>query len=193
MILYNRLCCLIIRNSFGSVLVHVGPGKLSPVLSKIGKIWSAAVPLRPFSYSFLDDEYDAMYRTEQRLGTLMSLFCGMAILVTCLGLLGLMTFMVAQRTKEIGIRKVLGASVLNITTLLSKDFLKLVLIAIIIATPVAWYFMHDWLQDFAYRIHISWFVFVATAIVALLIALLTVSFQAIKAAVANPVKSLRTE
>ncbi len=178
---------------FGSVLVHVGPGKLSPVLSKIGKIWSAAVPMRPFSYSFLDDEYDAMYRTEQRLGILMSLFCGMAILVTCLGLLGLMTFMVAQRTKEIGIRKVLGASVLNITTLLSKDFLKLVFIAIIIATPVAWYFMHDWLQDFAYRIHISWFVFVATAIVALLIALLTVSFQAIKAAIANPVKSLRTE
>lgn len=122
---------------FGSVLVHVGPGKLSPVLSKIGKIWNAAVPLRPFSYSFLDDEYDAMYRTEQRLGTLMSLFCGMAILVTCLGLLGLMTFMVTQRTKEIGIRKVLGASVLNITTLLSKDFLKLVLIAIVIATPVA--------------------------------------------------------
>ena len=178
---------------FGSVLVHVGPGKLSPVLSKIGKIWNAAVPLRPFSYSFLDDEYDAMYRTEQRLGTLMSLFCGMAILVTCLGLLGLMTFMVTQRTKEIGIRKVLGASVLNITTLLSKDFLKLVLKAIVIATPVAWYFMHDWLQDFAYRIHISWFVFVATAIVALLIALLTISFQAIKAAIANPVKSLRTE
>jgi putative ABC transport system permease protein len=178
---------------FGSILVHVGPGSLSPVLSKISKIWQASVPLRPFSYSFLDDEYDAMYRTEQRLGTLMSVFCGMAILVTCLGLLGLMTFMVARRTREIGIRKVLGASVLNISALLSKDFLRLVIIAIIIATPIAWYFMHDWLQDFAYRIHISWLVFVATGIAALLIALITVSFQAIKAAIANPVKSLRTE
>ena len=134
-----------------------------------------------------------MYHTEQRLGTLMSLFCGMAILVTCLGLLGLMTFMVAQRTKEIGIRKVLGASVFNITTLLSKDFLRLVIIAIVIATPVAWYFMHDWLQDFAYRIHIGWFVFAITGIAALLIAMITVSFQAIKAAIANPVRSLRTE
>ncbi|MEO8414349.1 MAG: ABC transporter permease [Ginsengibacter sp.] len=178
---------------FGSILVRVGPGKLSPVLSQIAKIWKTAAPLRPFSYSFLDDEYDAMYHTEQRLRTLMSLFCGMAILITCLGLLGLMTFMVAQRTKEIGIRKVLGASVVSITTLLSKDFLKLVFIAIIIAAPIAWYFMHEWLQDFAYRIHISWYVFVVTGMVALLIALLTIGYQAIKTALANPVKSLRTE
>jgi putative ABC transport system permease protein len=178
---------------FSSVLVHVGPGKLSHVLSSIKKTWSDFVPMRPFNYSFLDEEYDALYRTEQRLGTLMSVFCGIAILVTCLGLLGLVTFMVAKRTKEIGIRKVLGASVLSIATLLSKDFLKLVMIAIVIALPVAGYFMHDWLKDFAYRIDISWWVLILTAIVALLIALVTISLQAVKAAIANPVKSLRTE
>jgi putative ABC transport system permease protein len=178
---------------FGRVLLHVGPGKLSHVLSDIKKIWSDFVPMRPFSYSFLDDEYDALYRTEQRLGTLMSVFCGIAILVTCLGLLGLVTFMVVKRTKEIGIRKVLGASVLSITTMLSKDFLKLVMIAIVIALPVAWYFMHDWLKDFAYRINISWWVLILTAIIALLVALVTVSLQAVKAAIVNPVKSLRTE
>ncbi|MES1222683.1 MAG: FtsX-like permease family protein, partial [Bacteroidota bacterium] len=178
---------------FGSILVRVGPGQLSPVLSNIEKTWHKAVAARPFNYSFLNDEYDALYRTEQKVGTLMSLFFGMAILITCLGLLSLMTFMVAQRTKEIGIRKLLGASVFNITTLLSKDFLKLVALAFIIASPIAWYFMHNWLQDFAYRIHISWFVFIITAITTLLIAMITVSFQVIKVATANPVKSLRSE
>jgi putative ABC transport system permease protein len=174
-------------------LVRVGPGKLQHVLSEIRKTWDGFAAMRPFNYSFLDDEYDALYRTEQRLGMLMSVFCGIAILVTCLGLLGLVTFMVAKRTKEIGIRKVLGASVLSITTMLSKDFLKLVVVAIVIALPVAWYFMHDWLRDFAYRIDIGWWVFVMTAIAALLIALATISFQAVKAALANPVKNLRTE
>jgi putative ABC transport system permease protein len=147
----------------------------------------------PFNYSFLDEEYDAMYRTEQRLGTLMSVFCGTAILITCLGLLGLMAFIVAQRTKEIGIRKVLGASVMNITTMLSKDFLRLVIIAIVIASPVAWYFMNHWLQDFAYRINIGWYVFLITGAAAVSIAFITISFQSIRAAIANPVESLRTE
>jgi putative ABC transport system permease protein len=178
---------------FGSVLVRVGPGKISSVLGRIRTVWKDFAPMRPFNYSFLDEEYDAMYRTEQKLGTLMSMFCGLAILITCLGLLGLMAFIVAQRTKEVGIRKVLGASIVNITALLSKDFLRLVVIAIVIASPVAWYFMHSWLQDFAYRINISWYVFAATGIVAVLIAFITISFQAIKAAIANPVKSLRTE
>ena len=134
-----------------------------------------------------------MYRTEQRLSALMSLFCGIAILITCLGLLGLMAFIVAQRTKEIGIRKVLGASVLNITAMLSKDFLKLVLIAVAIAIPLAWYFMHQWLLDFAYRISISWTIILITAIVVVLIALITISFQSVRAAMANPVKALRSE
>jgi putative ABC transport system permease protein len=176
-----------------SALINVAPGKLSPVLSNIEKTWKGFVPMRPFNYSFLDEEYDALYRTEQRLGTLMSLFCSLAILVTCLGLLGLMTFIVANRTKEIGIRKVLGASVINITAMLSKDFLKLVIIAIVIASPLAWYFMNNWLQDFAYRVNIGWYVFLSTGVVALLIAFITISFQSIKAAIANPVKSLRSE
>lgn len=123
----------------------------------------------------------------------MSLFCGTAILVTCLGLLGLMAFVVSQRTKEIGIRKVLGASVLNITAMLSADLLRLVLIAIVIACPVAWYFMHHWLQDFAYRISLSWYLFAVACIATIVITLATISFQAIKAAVANPVRSLRSE
>jgi putative ABC transport system permease protein len=178
---------------FGSILVHVAPNALPGVLSNIQKTWRGYVPMRPFNYSFLDDEYDAMYRTEQKLGALMSLFCGVAILITCLGLLGLMTFIVAQRTKEIGIRKVLGASTISITTMLSKDFLRLVAIAIIIASPVAWYFMNNWLQDFVYRVDISWYVFFITGITALLIAFITISFQSIRAAIANPVKSLRTE
>jgi putative ABC transport system permease protein len=171
----------------------MAPNALPGVLSDIQKTWGSFVPMRPFNYSFLDDEYDAMYRTEQRSGALMSLFCGVAILVTCLGLLGLMTFIVAQRTKEIGIRKILGASVLGITAMLSKDFLKLVILAIVIASPVSWYFMNHWLQDFAYRIHIGWYVFIITGIAALLIAFITISFQSIKAAIANPVKSLRSE
>jgi putative ABC transport system permease protein len=178
---------------FGSLLVHVAPNALPGVLSNIQKTWRSFVPARPFNYSFLDDEYDAMYRTEQKSGALMSLFCGVAILITCLGLLGLMTFIVANRTKEIGIRKILGASVVSITAMLSKDFLKLVVIAIVIASPVAWYFMNHWLLDFAYRINISWYVFLVTGIAALLIAFITISFQSIKAAIANPVKSLRTE
>lgn len=179
---------------FGSILLHIGAGnKLSSVLRNIENEWHASVPTRPFNYSFLDEEYDSLYRTEQRLGTLMSLFCGTAILVTCLGLLGLMAFIVSQRTKEIGIRKVLGASVLNITTMLSSDLLRLVVIAMVIACPVAWYFMHHWLQDFAYRVNISWYLFAGACITTIVIALGTISFQAIKAAVANPVKSLRNE
>ncbi|HEU5052467.1 MAG TPA: ABC transporter permease [Hanamia sp.] len=178
---------------FGNILVRIGPGKIAPVLAGLEKTWKSFVPMQPFNYSFLDEEYDALYRTEQRLGTLMSWFCGTAILITCLGLLGLMAFMVTQRTKEIGIRKVLGASVLNITGLLSKDFLKLVIIAILIALPAAWYFMNGWLRDFAYRINMSWWLFALTAVIAMLIALITISYQSIKAALANPVKSLRTE
>jgi putative ABC transport system permease protein len=194
--LHDKIEPVVLFNSpkyFGSILAHVAPNALPGVLSRIQEIWRSYVPMRPFNYSFLDDEYDATYRTEQKSAALMSLFCGLAILVTCLGLLGLMTFIVTQRTKEIGIRKVLGASVMNITTMLSKDFLKLVIIAIVIASPVAWYFMNHWLQDFAYRINIGWYVFLITGIAALLIAFITIGFQSIKAAMANPVESLRTE
>lgn len=194
--MHDKIGPVVLFNSpqyFGSVMVRVGPGKISSAIGQISNVWKNFAPMRPFNYSFLDEEYDAMYRTEQRLGTLMSVFCGFAILITCLGLLGLMAFIVAQRTKEVGIRKVLGASILNITTTLSKDFLLLVIIAIVIATPIAWYFMHSWLQDFAYRINIKWYIFLAAGVIAMVIAFVTISFQTIKAAIANPVKSLRTE
>ena len=122
-----------------------------------------------------------------------AIFAGFAIFIACLGLLGLSLFATAQRTKEIGVRKVLGASVINIVALLSKDFIKLVVIAFVIASPVAWFIMHNWLRDFAYRIEISWWIFLGAGLLAVLIALGTISFQAVKAAIANPVKSLRTE
>ena len=155
--------------------------------------WRSMAPGMPFSYRFLDDSFDEMYRTEMRIGKIALAFAILAILIACLGLFGLSTYMAEQRTKEIGIRKVLGATAANLAGMLSRDFLRLVLIAAIIAFPIAWWAMHTWLQDFAYRIDISWWVFVVAAVVALLIALLTVSFQAVKAALANPVKSLRTE
>ena len=149
------------------------------------------MPSRPFSYFFLDDFFDKQYRSEQRFGQLFLNFAILAIIISCLGLLGLASYSTMQRTREIGIRKVMGASVPNIVNLLSRDFLKLVAVAIVIASPVAWFVMHRWLQDFAYRIPIFWWVFVVAAVTAALIALLTVSFQAIKAAVSNPVVSLQ--
>jgi putative ABC transport system permease protein len=151
------------------------------------------IPNRPFSYYFLDEFFDRQYRSEDRFGKLFLNFAVLAIFISCLGLLGLASYSTMQRTKEIGIRKVMGASVSNIINLLSKDFLKLVFVSFFIAAPVAWFFMHQWLKDFAYRTDISWWIFVIAGTTALLIALFTVSFQAIKAAVANPVKSLRTE
>ena len=146
-----------------------------------------------FSYRFMDDAFDNMYRSEQRVGKVALSFAILVIIIACLGLFGLATYMAEQRTKEIGVRKVLGASVSNIVIMLSKDFAKLVLIASVFAIPLAWWAMHKWLQDFAYRINIGWWVFAAAGILALMIALLTVSSQAIKAAFTNPVKSLRTE
>jgi ABC-type antimicrobial peptide transport system permease subunit len=147
----------------------------------------------PFSYQFLDKTFEAQYESDQRTGTLFNVFAGIAIFISCLGLFGLATFTAQVKTKEIGIRKVLGASVSGIVELLSKDFLKLVIIAIVVATPVAWLAINKWLDGFAYRTNISWWVFATAGILALLIALITISFQAIKAALANPVKSLRSE
>jgi putative ABC transport system permease protein len=141
----------------------------------------------------MDEAFDTMYRAEQRIGQIALTFAGLAILIACLGLFGLATYMAEQRTKEIGIRKVLGASNTGIVTLLSRDFLKLVLIAIVIASPIAWYAMNQWLQDFAYKITTEWWVFAIAGVLAIGIALLTVSFQSIKAALMNPVTSLRSE
>jgi putative ABC transport system permease protein len=147
----------------------------------------------PFSYDFLDKTFESHYQSQQRTGTLFTTFAAIAIFISCLGLFGLATYTAQVKTKEIGIRKVLGASVSSVVQLISKDFLKLVIIATVIATPLAYWAMSKWLQGFAYRINISWWLFAVAVIVIMLIALLTVSFQAIKAAVANPVNSLRTE
>jgi putative ABC transport system permease protein len=171
----------------------VGTENLSGLISQIESKWKAINPEIPFSYRFLEDSFNEMYNAEQRVGKVALSFAVLAILIACLGLFGLATYIAEQRTKEVGVRKVLGASVGNIIAMLSKDFLLLVLIASVIAFPVAWWAMDQWLQDFAYRIDIGWWVFLAAGLAALLIAILTVSFQAIRAALANPVKSLRTE
>ena len=147
----------------------------------------------PFSYDFLDDEFNSLYQGEQREGTLFNYFAVIAIFISCLGLLGLAAYTAQVRTREIGVRKVLGASVSGIVGLLASDFIRLVFIAIVIAVPVAWYAMNKWLQDYAYRITISWWVFVLAGFIAALVAFITISIQSIKAALANPVKSLRSE
>ncbi len=175
------------------VSINLSTKQLAKTIAAIESKWNALIPARPFSYFFLDEYFDKQYRGEERFGKLFFNFAILAIIISCLGLLGLASYSTMQRTREIGIRKVLGASVPNIVNLLSKDFLKLVAIAVVIASPLAWLVMRNWLQDFAYRIHIAWWIFFIAAALATLIALITVSFQAIRAAVANPVVSLRTE
>jgi len=176
-----------------SISVKVNTQDLPATLTAIKKQYDAFYPGNLFDYYFLDEYFNRQYRNEILFGKVFGIFSCIAIFIACLGLLGLSLFATAQRTKEIGIRKVLGASVWNIVTILSKDFIRLVLIAFLIASPVAWMVMHAWLQDFAYRTDISWWIFPATGLAALLIALATISFQSVKAAVANPVKSLRSE
>jgi putative ABC transport system permease protein len=162
-------------------------------LKKAAAIFKKYNPEYPFEYKFIDEEYSRKFRSEERTGTLAALFAGLTIFISCLGLFGLATYMAENRIKEIGIRKVLGASVAGITTLLSKDFLKLVMLSFLIACPVAWWMMHKWLQDYPYHVNIQWYVFAIAGLLSFLISVATVSFQAIKAAIANPVKSLRTE
>src|SRR4029078_5835535 len=175
------------------LLVKVSGAHLQQTISYLESSWKALVPHRPFEFHFLDDDYNKLYSSEIRLGTIMNLFAGIAIVLACLGLFGLSAYTVQQRFKEIGIRKVLGASVSNIAVTLSRDFILLTCIAIIIAVPVAWWASAKWLQGFSYRTSVTWNVFVIAALATILLAIITVSFQAIKAAIANPVKSLRTE
>ncbi|HXL56334.1 MAG TPA: FtsX-like permease family protein, partial [Chitinophagaceae bacterium] len=177
----------------GNISVRINSSDIPNVLAQIKNKWKAIAPSQPFDYSFMDEDFNKLYTTEQRTGQIFITFAVLAILIACLGLFGLVTYAAEQRTKEIGIRKVLGANVANIVTMISKDFLKLILIASIIAFPVAWWAMNKWLQDFAYRVNVSWWVFALAAVLVVLIALMTISFQSIKAALANPVKSLRTE
>ncbi|MEO9022015.1 MAG: ABC transporter permease [Ginsengibacter sp.] len=184
---------LLLKPQNGSVAFRVNTANIDKSLISIKQIYKKLAPELPFQYSFMDEDFNNSYKAEQKMGGLSMTFSILAILIACLGLFGLITYAAEQRTKEIGIRKVLGASVSDVWAMLSKDFLKLVLIAALIAFPVGWWAMNKWLQSFAYRIHISWWVFLIAGVTAILIALITVSFQAIKAAVANPVESLRSE
>ena len=175
------------------IFIKVDEANLTGVINSLGKVWKDRVQHRPFEYHFLDEDYSRLYKAEERMGGIFGTFSTLAILLACLGLFALTAYSIVQRTKEIGIRKILGANLANIISLLSKDFLLLVLMAIVIASPLAWYASHKWLQDFSYRINIQWWVFVIAGCASILIALLTISFQAIRAGLANPVKSLRSE
>ncbi|MBS1916734.1 MAG: ABC transporter permease [Bacteroidetes bacterium] len=177
-------------------VVHFKLNPANPVSTNIAKaeaIFKKYNPQYPFEYIFADESYNYKFREVQRTGSLALLFAGLSIFISCLGLFGLATYMAETRIKEIGVRKVLGAGVGTITVLLSKDFLKLIIIAFLIASPIAWYFMHIWLQNYTYRIGIEWWVFAGAGILSVLIALITISYQSVKAAMANPVKSLRSE
>jgi len=178
---------------FASLSVRINTNNLPALMQKIEDNWTAMQPGLHIDYSFMDDDFNALYNSEQRMGKLFIIFTTLAIIIACLGLFGLAAYAAEQRTREVSIRKVLGASVSAISTMLSKDFVRLVAISIIIATPLAWLVMQKWLQGFAYRQNIQWWVFVVTAIGALVIAVITVSYQAIKAALVNPADSLRGE
>jgi len=185
--------CMMLGNNAGLMSIKVNTSDYSALLSKIEDSWTELAPNQPFETSFLDDRFERMYDAEQRLGKIFGVFAGLAILIACLGLFGLASYTAENRIKEVGIRKVLGANVGQIVYLLSKDMGKLVLIAFVVGAPLAWYSMNSWLAGFEYRTAIGWYVFAVTAIGALLIALLTMSYQSIKAATGNPVKALRTE
>ena len=183
-----------LNKSSAWIFTRINPNvSAGEALPKIEAVFKKIVPSVPFDYKFADEEYGKKFAAEVRIGKLARFFAALAILISSLGLFGLASFTAEQRTKEIGVRKVLGATVFNVWRLLSKDFVMLVIISLLIAVPTAYYFMYNWLQSYEYRTELSWWIFAGAGVGALSITLLTVSFQAIKAALANPVKSLRTE
>ena len=182
-----------LKKSTGSVSFKINASHSEDIVKQASLKWKAMAPGIPFSYRFMDEAFNDMYNAEQKIGKIILIFSILAILIACLGLFGLSIFIAEQRKKEIGIRKVLGSSIMGVVQLLSLDFLKLVIFSFVLACPFAWYFMHQWLENFAYRVDISWWIFLLAAFLAVFIALATVSFQAVKAAIMNPVKSLRTE
>lgn len=183
----------ILPQEFGIISIKISTARLPETIRAVESHWNRIIPNRPFEFTFLDESFDKQYRSEDHFGNLFLNFAILAIFISCLGVLGLSSYNAIQRTKEIGVRKVLGASVGNIVHLLSVDLIKLVLLAFLIASPVGWYFMHQWLNGFAYRTTLSWQVFAWSGAAALVVVMLTISYQALRAAVANPVKSLRTE
>jgi putative ABC transport system permease protein len=181
------------HSSDGFVSLRFKASNAQEVISDIEKIWKRVAPDQPFQYSFLNDDFGRMYSAEQRLGKIFGTFATLAIIIACLGLFALTAFTTEQRTKEIGIRKVLGASVSSIVMLLSREFGKLVIIAFVLASPIAWYSVNWWLQNYAYKTEIGIVVYILAGITALLIATLTISYQSIRAATSDPVKSLKNE
>lgn len=174
-------------------LVRIQPGMTKEAVTQLESICKSMNPRFPFTFSFSEEEYQKLYKSEEIVGRLSRYFALLAIFISCIGLLGLAMFTAEQRTKEIGIRKVLGASVMSLFTLLSGEFILLVLLALLIASPIAWWAMQVWAQDFAYRVNMEWWIFLLAGITAILIALISVSFQAIKASLGKPIVSLRSE
>jgi len=193
--LHNTIKPLVLFPELGgrTILVKIKADNIAQTIAFLQSRWKALIPYMPFEYHFMDDDFNELYSSDIRLGTVLNIFAAIAIVLACLGLLGLSSYSAKQRVKEIGIRKVLGASMVDIVTALSVNFVKLVFLAIIIASPVAWWVMNKWLQNFAYKANMNWWVFLISALVALAIAIITIGFQAIKAATMNPVKSLKTE
>jgi len=185
--------CLRLGKSNWSMPVQFQPGNTDQVIMHLERTWKAFNPNTPFEYSFLDDAFGNMYASEKRLGSIFGIFSTLTIVIACLGLFALTAFSAEQRTKEIGVRKVLGASVASIVYLLSREFGKLILIAFVIAAPLSWYAVDWWLKDYAYKIEVGLFVYISAGLFAFLVAGLTMSYQSIKAAIVNPVKSLRAE
>ncbi|WP_353721662.1 ABC transporter permease [Dyadobacter sp. 676] len=184
---------LILYKSSGSVVFRMKGGDAPRTVKQVEALWKKMAPGQPFNYRFMDEDFDNVYRSEQRVGQIFITFATISVIIGCLGLFGLSAFTAERRTKEIGVRKVLGASVVNIVALLSKEFIKLIVIAIVIGSPIAWFGMNLWLNDFAYHVDLAWWMFAAAGVLAIVIALVTVSFQSIKAALTNPVKSLKSE
>jgi putative ABC transport system permease protein len=195
--LHNKIETMFLFNQkdwgYSNMSVKVNGNKEKEAIAFIGSVWKKACADTPFDYQFLDDHFDELYRSDSQISTIVGTLAILAIIISCLGLFGLASYAAERRTKEVGIRKTLGASLENLVLLLSKDFLKYVLIASLIALPLSWFSVHKWLQSYAYRVDISWWIFVLAVLVAMLIAFVTISFQAIKSAMANPVNSLRSE
>jgi putative ABC transport system permease protein len=184
---------IMVNNPYGGLIIRTKTREIADLLASMEEKWKAFQVEEPFSYALLDELYNETYLSEQKMGTILRVFGALTILVACLGLFGLVTFTAEQRVREIGIRKVLGAKVTEIVSLLSKDLIVLVAISFIIAFPLGYYLMDKWLQDFAYRIEIQWWVYALAALTTLLIAFFTMSFKTVRSALANPVESLRSE
>jgi len=194
--LYDKLETTVLQiypQAYWKVAVKFNTNDAASTINKVEDTWKKFAPDQPIEYTFLDESFKVMYKPEDKLRSLLLIFTSVAIFIGCLGLFGLSAYAAERRKKEIGIRKVLGASVEGIVMLLSKDFVRLVIISLLIASPIAWWSMNNWLQDFPYRLNISWWIFALSGLAAITIAMITIFFQSIKAALVNPVKNLRAE